>query len=136
MEVLKGLLELAASTYNTTVLKLLLLVIVVIFLEVVYVLLTGYVGIILGHKSNAGKMVKSIVIGFVLYLAFQTLTLGLMGIYGLFNPDIMNLLNTTDIINIEAIKSAMYAGIGVYVIYSVILYFLGQRQLNKGVNVE
>ena len=136
MEVLKGLLELAASTYNTTVLKLLLLVIFVIFLEVVYILLTGYVGIILGHKSNSGKMIKSIVIGFVLYLAFQTLTLGLMGIYGLFNPDIMNLLNTTDIINIEAIKSVMYAGIGLYVIYSVILYIIGQRELNKGVNVE
>ena len=136
IEVLKKLLELAASTYNTTVLKLLLLVIVVIFLEIVYILLTGYVGIILGHKSNTNKMVKSIVTGFVLYLAFQTLTLGLIGIYGLFNPDIMNLLNTTDIINIEAIKSVMYAGIGVYVIYSVILYILGQRQLNKGVNVE
>lgn len=136
MEVVKNLLELAASTYNTTVLKLLLLVIVVIFLEVVYVLLTGYVGIILGHKSNTGKMVKSIVIGFVLYLAFQTLTLVLMGIYGLFNPDIMNLLNTTDIVNIEAIKSVMYTGIGVYVIYSVILYYSGQRELSKGVNVE
>ena len=46
-------------------------------------------------------MVKSIVIGFALYLAFQTLTLGLIGIYGLFNPDIMNLLNTTDIVNID-----------------------------------
>ena len=136
MEVVKKLLELAASTYNTTVLKLLLLVIVVIFLEVVYILLTGYVGIILGHKSNNGKMVKSIVIGFGLYLVFQILTLGLMGIYGLFNPDIMNLLNTTDIINIEAIKSVMYAGIGVYVIYSIILYYFGQRELNKGVNVE
>ena len=136
LEVLKGLLELAASTYNTTVLKLLLLVIIVIFLEVVYILLTGYVGIILGHKSNSGKMVKSIVIGFVLYLAFQTLTLGLMGIYGLFNSDIMNLLNTTDIINIEAIKSVMYAGIGVYILYSIILYYIGQRGLNKGVNVE
>ena len=136
MGVIKNLLELAASTYNTTVLKLLLLVVVVIFLEVVYVLLTGYVGIILGHKSNTGKMVKSIVIGFVLYFAFQTLTLGLMGIYGLFNPDVMNLINTTDIININAIKSVMYVGIGIYVVYSIVLYYMGQRELNKGVNVE
>jgi len=136
MEVIKNLLEVAASTYNTTVLKLLLLVVVVIFLEVVYVLLTGYVGIILGHKSNTGKMVKSIVIGFVLYFAFQTLTLGLMGIYGLFNPDVMNLINTTDIININAIKSVMYVGIGIYVVYSIVLYYMGQRELNKGVNVE
>ena len=136
MEVIKNLLELAASTYNTTVLKLLLLVILVIFLELIYILLNGYVGIILGHKSNTNKMVKSIVIGFVLYLVFQTLTLGLIGVFGLFNPDIMNLINTTDIINIEAIKSVMYVGIGIYVIYSIILYYLGLKEFNKGVNVE
>lgn len=136
MEVLKNILELAATTYNTTVLNLLLLVAVVIFLEIIYVLLCGYVGIILGHKSNKNKMIRSIVIGFVLYFVFQALTLGLIGIYGLFNQEVMNLINTTDIINVEAIKSVMYAGIGIYVVYSIILYFLGQRYLNKGVNVE
>ena len=136
MEVLKSLLELAASTYNTTVLNLLLLVAVVIFLEIVYALLIGYVGIILGHKSNKNRMARSIVIGIILYFVFQGATLGLIAIYGLFNPDVMNLINTTDIVNIEAIKSVMYAGIGIYVVYSVILYWLGKRHLNKGVNIE
>ena len=136
MEVLKGVLEIAASTYNTTVLNLLLLVAIVIFLEIVYALLIGYVGIILGHKSNKNRMARSIIIGFVLYLVLQTLTLGLIAVYGLFNPDVMNLLNTTDIVNIEAIKSVMYAGIGIYVLYIILLYFLGKRELNKGVNVE
>ena len=70
MEVLKSLLELAASTYNTTVLNLLLLVAVVIFLEIVYALLIGYVGIILGHKSNKNRMARSIVIGFILYFIY------------------------------------------------------------------
>ena len=136
MQALKGFLELAASTYNTTVLKLLLLIAVVIFLEIVYVLLIGYVGIILGHKSNKNRVARSIVIGFILYLVLQTLTLGLIAFYGIFNPDVMNLINTTDIVNIEAIKSVMYAGIGIYVVYIVILYFLGKKELNKGVNVE
>ncbi len=136
MQALKGFLELAASTYNTTVLNLLLLVAIVIFLEIVYALLIGYLGIILGHKSNKNKMARSIVIGFVLYFIFQGLTLGLIAIYGLFNPDVMNLINTTDIVNIEAIKSVMYAGIGIYIIYIILLYILGQRHLNKGVNVE
>jgi len=136
IEVLKGLLELAASTYNTTVLKLLLLIVFVIFLEIIYILLTGYVGIILGHKSNKNKMGRSIVIGLILYFGFQTVTLGLIAFYGLFNPDVMNLINTTDIINIDVIKSVMYVGIGIYVIYSIILYYIGQRELNKGVNVE
>ena len=136
MEILKGLLELAASTYNTTVLNLLLLVAIVIFLEIVYALLIGYVGIILGHRSNKNKMARSIVIGFILYFVFQGLTLGLIAIYGLFNPDVMNLINTTDIVNIEAIKSVMHAGIGIYVVYIIILYYLGKINLNKGVNVE
>jgi len=136
MEALKGLLELAASTYNTTVLNLLLLVAIVIFLEIVYGLLIGYVGIILGHKSNKNKMARSIVIGFILYFVFQGLTLGLIAVYGLFNPDVMNLINTTDIVNIEAIKSVMYAGIGIYVVYAMFLYWLGQRSLNKGVNIN
>ena len=136
MEALKGLLEIAASTYNTTVLNLLLLVAIVIFLEIVYALLIGYVGIILGHKSNKNRMARSIVIGFILYLVLQALTLGFIAIYGLFKPDVMNLLNTTDIVNIEAIKSVMYAGIGIYVLYIISLYFFGKRELNKGVNVE
>jgi len=136
MEILKSILEIAATTYNTTVLNLLLLVVIVIFLEIVYALLIGYVGIILGHKSNKNKMLRSIVISFVLYFIFQALTLGLIAIYGLFNPDVMNLINTTDIVNIKAIKSVMYVGIGIYVVYSIVLYWIGQKQLNKGVNVE
>ena len=136
MDILKNILELTATTYNTTVLKLLALIAVVIFLEIVYILLTGYVGIILGHKSNKNKMMRSIVISFVLYFIFQALTLGLIAIYGLFNSDVMNLINTTDIINIEAIKSVMYVGIGIYVVYSIVLYWLAQRNLNKGINVE
>ena len=136
MEALKNILELAATTYNTTVLKLLLLIAIVIFLEIVYVLLIGYVGIILGHKSNKNKMVRSIAIGLILYFIFQGLTLGLIAIYGLFNPEVMNLINTTDIINVEAIKSVMYVGIGIYVVYSIIFYLLGKKHLNKGINVE
>ena len=136
IEALKSVLELAASTYNTTVLNLILLIAVVIFLEIVYVLLIGYVGIIIGHKSSKNKMAKSIVIGFVLYFAFQTLTLGVIAGYGFFNPEVMNLINTTDIINVEAIKSVMYVGIATYIVYSIIFYWLGKKQLEKGVNVE
>ena len=136
IEILKTMLELAATTYNTTVIKLLLLISVVIVLEIMFILLIGYVGIILGHKSNKNKMARSIVIGFILYFIFQAITLGLIGALGLFNPQIMNLINTTDIINVEAIKNVMYAGIGIYIVYIIILYLLGQRHLSKGVNVE
>lgn len=136
IQVLKSILELAASTYNTTVIKLLLLISVTLFLEIMFFVVIGYVGIILGHKSNKNKTVKSIIIGFVLYILFQALTLGLIGICGLINPDIMNLINTTEMIDINAIKNVMYAAIGIYIVYILFLYKFGQKQFNKGVNVE
>ena len=136
IETLKSILELAASTYDTTVIKLLLLIITVIFLEIMFIILIGFVGIIIGHKSNQKKMAKSIIIGFALYMATQVVTLLLIYIFGLFNPNVMNLINTTDIINIEAIKTVMYAGIGIYILYIIFYYILGKKQLEKGVNVE
>lgn len=136
MQVLKQLLEIAASTYDTTVLKFLAVVLFVIFLEAVYIILTGYVGIIFGYKSNQKKILKSIIIAFVIYMAMQTLTIAGIGIYGLFNQDVMNIINTTDIVNIDAIKSVMYLGIVIYCIYIAVLYVIGKKQLQKGVNVE
>ena len=136
IEALKTILELAASTYNITVVNLLILISAVLFLEVMFILIIGYAGIILGHKSNKNKMARSIVIAFALYFIFQAVTLGLICIYGLFNPNVMNLINTTETIDINAIKSIMYAACGIYVVYIIFLYFLGKKQLNKGVNVE
>ena len=136
MEVLKSLLELAASTYNTTVLNLLLLVTIVIFLEIMFIVLIGYDAIILGYKSNQKKMVKTLIIGFALYMITQVLTLGVIFVFGLFNSNVMNLINTTDIVNIDAIKSVMYMGIGIYVVYIIFYYVFGHLQLKKGVNVD
>ena len=136
MQALKLMLEFAAEAYNTTVLKLLLLISFVAFLEIMFIVLIGYVGIILGHKSNQNKMVKTLIISFALYFLTQALTLGLIYVYGLFNSNIMNLINTTDIVNVDAIRYVMYAGIGIYLVYIMFYYILGKKQLEKGVNVE
>lgn len=136
MKLLKELLELAANTYNTTVISLLLTVTFVLFLEIVFILLLGYVGIIMGHRSNKNKMAKSLIWGFGLYILTSGLTLVLIFIFGLFNSDVMNIINTTDIINIDSIKMVMYAGTAVYLIYNVIYYFVGKHQLEKGVNID
>ncbi len=136
MEILKTLLELAASTYNTTVVKLLLLITVVIYLEVMFMVLIGYTGIILGYKSNQNKMVKTLVYSFILYMVTQVVTLVVIYIFGLFNPSVMNIINTTDIVNIDAIKNVMYVGIATYVAYIIFYYLLGKKQLEKGVNVD
>lgn len=136
LQVLKSVLEFAASTYDITVINLLLLVASVFFLEVMFMILIGYVGIILGYKSNKNKMLRTLVIGFGLYILTQIITLGLIFIFGLFNSSIMNLINTTDIVNIDAIKLVMFAGIGIYVVYILFYYSIGNRAFEKGINVE
>ena len=136
LQALKSILELAASTYDTTVLNLLLLITITLFVEILFIILIGFVGIILGHKSNQNKMAKSIIIGFVLYAITQVVTFVIIGIIGLVNPSIMNLINTTDVIDINAVKNVIYLAIGIYTVYTIFYYILGKKQLEKGVNVE
>ena len=136
MEILKSFLKLAAGTYNMSVISLLLIISVVIFLEILFIILIGYTGIIIGHRSNKNKMAKSIITSIILYLATSTFTLVVVYIVGLFNKGVMNIINTKDIINVEAIKQVMIIGIGVYVIYNIAYYIIGKKLLQKGVNVE
>lgn len=136
MDFLKQSFEIVANTYNTTIINLLLVVSFVVFLEILFIILVGYVGIIIGHKSNKNKMTKSIITGFALYIFTSVVTLILIYIAGLFNENVMNLINTTNIANVETIKYIMIAGIVIYSIYNIIYYLVGKKQLEKGVNVD
>lgn len=136
LETLKSILELTASTYNTTVVGLLLLLASVFFLEVMFIVLIGYLSIILGYKSNKNKNVKTIVIGVLLYLLTQIITVGLIFGLGLLNSNVMNLIKTKDVVDIDSIKNIMLIGIVIYVVYIIIYYLLGKSYFKKGVNVE
>ena len=105
-------------------------------MEILFIILIGYVGIIIGHKSNKNKMLKSIVLSIGLYLFTSTLTLAIVYVVGLFNKNVMNIINTTDIVNTDAIKTVMIIGIAVYVVYNIVYYLIGKFQLEKGVNVD
>ena len=107
-----------------------------IFVEILFILLIGFVGIVMGYRANQRKMAKSIITSFVLYAVFQVLTLAVIFIYGVFDPAVMNLINTTEQIDILSLKTLMYVATMTYSIYLVVLYTLGKSQLNKGVNVE
>ena len=73
-------------------------------------------------------MARAIIISFALYMLTQMITLALIYVFGLFNSNVMNLINTTDIINVDAIKFVMYAGIVIYDVYIIFYYLLGKKQ--------
>lgn len=136
IEILKSLLEIAASTYDLTVIGLILLIFLVIFLEVLFVTLIGYTAIIIGNKSNSAKMLKAVISGIILYLITQAATLLFIYAFGLFNIEVMNLINTTNMVNVDAIKSVMFLGIGIYMVYIVVYYVIGKKLFERGVNVD
>ena len=136
IEWIKASLNLIASIYNSTVVKLLLVIFMVFFLEMVFTIFAGYIGILLGHRSNNKRMVKSVIYGFITYMLTQTLTLVIMFICGLFNKDIMNLFTTTNIVNIDILKYIMYGAIIIYIFYILIYYLLGLKIFKKGIDVD
>lgn len=136
MAFLKQSLELTANSFDITVIGLLLIVSLVFFLEIVFIILIGYLGIIIGHRSNKNKMTKSIIYSFMLYSGFSILSLVLIYIVALFNSDIMNVIKTNSVINTGIIKYIMIVAIIIYTVYVLIIYYIGKKQLEKGVNVD
>ena len=111
IECIKQSVEFMASTYSSSVVSFLVTILSLFFLEMIFALLAGFLGIIIGHKSSNIKMGKSIIYGFLTYITPQIFTVLIIFIMALFNKDIMNLFNTTEMLNVEVIKTIMYAGV-------------------------
>ena len=111
--------------------------ITLIFLEVFNAIQCGFYGMILGHKKNNAKLGYSVLFGFIIYLAAQTLVLILMFIYGLFDPSIMLLFKTTTInIDVNVFKILTIVTSLLYLVIIFIMSILCKKELSKGVNIE
>lgn len=136
LQVVKSLLMPIAQMYDSTVLKLLLVAVFVVFLEMFFTIQIGYTGIILGHRKNNRKMPFSILFGFICYMITQGLILLVLFVLGFFNNDIMNMFITNEIVSVDIIKNVMWLAIGIYSLLIIIYYFINVKLLRKGVNVD
>ena len=118
VELLKSLLLSVSNIYDIKTSSLVLVAFIVIFLEFANVLQVGYSGIICGHKINNFKIGYSILFGFGIYMFTQILALLSIFVTGLFNPDIMNLIYTTEMIDMNTIKVIVFLTI---IVYSLLL---------------
>ena len=110
--------------------------IIIIFLEVFNAIQCGFLGIILGNKMNNRKIGYSVLFGFITYLVAQSLILGSIFVYGLFDSSIMELFKTATInIDVEAFKVLAILSSLLYIAIIFIMSILCKKELNKGVNV-
>lgn len=135
-EKFKTILKTMAAQFNITVPCFILIIFAVFALETVFILFAGYVGIIIGHAFNKGKMIKSIIFGFVIYMAANVLSVGIIFITGLFDNNITYIITANEIVNDDTLIVLMLLFTAVYFAYDVILYFIGRGLLKKGVNVD
>ena len=132
---LKNVLEESATFFNTSELCIVIVLVTTVFLEVMCMLMSGILGIIIGHKSNYFKVLKSIIIGFAIYMLMSVTALGIVYFSGLFNSDIMALFESTTP-STTGMTNAMIIVMAFYMIYLVVSYIIGNKLLNKGVNVD
>jgi len=136
LEIIKNLLKVFANQFNLTIIGFILGVILILFLEILTMLQSGYTGIIIGHKYNNYKIPLSILFGFITYVVMQMVLLAIIYVIALFNQDIMNLFITNTLNNIKMIRYILIFSISVYSLFTIILCFINIRLFNKGVNVE
>lgn len=135
IELLKSSIDFVANMYESSVASFITRVFFLVFTELTFILITGYLGIIIGHKSNNGKMLKSCIYGFIFYMLSSLLVLLSVYVSGLFNSDIMNLFTSTNIM-MSVFKMLIFIVTIVYFILIIIEYLVGLKEINKGVNID
>ena len=123
--------------FNMSTLFFVSIVIIIIFLELFNAIQCGFLGIILGHKRNNGKIGFSVLYGFIIYLVAQSLVLGLVFAYGLFDPTVMDLFKTgTVYIDVNAFKTLAILASVLYVAIIFAMSIICKKIFSKGVNIE
>ncbi len=135
LEGIKTSLQIVATTLNSSVTKILIILAIIIFIEFTFILFVGIFGIIKGHRSSDNKIIKSVLISGITYFIFSGLSLLIVYIYGVFNEKI-KMLFTGNLIDYATLKIFLIIIIFIYTVYLIVLYFLSQKEFAKGVNID
>ena len=136
-QVIKEYIKTITIGFNMSTAFFITIAIVLIFLELFNAIQCGFLGIILGYKRNNGKIGFSVLFGFIIYLVAQTLVLGLVFVYGLFDTTVMELFKSGTIsIDVNAFKVLAIVSSILYLIIIFSMSIIGKKLLNKGVNIE
>ena len=134
IENLKIMYQSLVDAYNSVFAVLFIIgIILLISLEIIYIMMAGILGIVIGHRSNNFKMLKSIIIAIGSY--------GLLSVMSFIIIYFISTFTDYDIIGngfptMNYIGTMGVAGISIYLIYNIIYYLLAKKVFNKGVNVE
>ena len=136
-QLIKEYVKTITTGFNMSTTFFIIMAIVIIFLELFNAIQCGFLGIILGYRRNNGKLGFSVLYGFIAYLIAQTLVLGLVYVYGLFDSTVMELFKSATIsIDVNAFKILAIVASIMYLTIIFSMSIICKKTLNKGVNIE
>ena len=136
IELLKNILLPFSELINIDVIKIVIIIIFILFLELYSLLLCGYLGIIIGHKFNNNKVLKSVISGFITYTISQLIVVIILLIVALFNNNIMNLFVSNVVNDLSILKTVSLLSIISYSLLIIVNIFVSIKIFKKGVNVD
>ena len=125
-----------ASGLNINTTMFVILVVVILFLEIINAIQSGYLGMIFGYNRNNSKLGFSVIYGFIIYIISQCAILLQLFITGLFNSKVMDLFRNNIVIETSTLKLLLILGIIFYTFIILFMNVISVITFNKGVNVE
>ena len=123
-----------SGIYDVNSIMLIFSLILILFLELINALQSGYLGMILGYKKNNNQTIYSVLFGFIVYLLSQFFILIVIYLIGIFNSDIM-LLFTSNELDSNLVKMLIPLSITIYTLICIIMYSIALKKSKEGVNV-
>lgn len=133
--IFKNLLD-TFSVFSKSTTVNLIIIFMIFCIEIIYLIQVGYTGIILGHRKNNDKIIKSLIYGTICYIIISGLSLLFVYIMGLLNPKIIELFKTNQIPTKDIIKLLITGIMTFYIFIIIIFYILNVKLLKKGVNID
>ena len=140
---LQGLIEEYSGFLKLSQANVLAILIILIFLEIMVIVLSGYNGIIKNHLTNNPKKIKSIIYSIGYYLLSVLIIVLTLYISSKINPDISKVFSLNShnfykyIYNYtSACRQIACIGIFSYLTIDILLLLNGYRLFNKGINLE
>lgn len=124
----------SSMNFNTSL--FIISVLAILFLEIFNALQCGYLGILLGHRSNNNKIGLSVLFGIISYFLSQGIVILGIFITGLFNSNIMDLFKNSVQLDTSTFKLLAVIAIIIYIIIIGIMNVICKKVFNNGVNIE
>ena len=137
IEMLKTSLNIISSNLNVSIAGFVILLTLLLITEMILITFCGFFGIIYGFSFNNKKAMFALLFGFGSYIVFSTISIILMMIFSIFNQDLFDIMfNGSEIVNYNLFKSLILIVTILYTLYSGIVYYISNKKLSQGINID